>query len=144
MPRVIRPGQAGTFEETDRAAAARIAEIDSEARENRLGKIVERIFRVGIANSRGGTPVSMPAQETIIRIPPVEECEAVPAWEIQKQDRLLTVPGRDSPNGAYITVEDIEVQRVEGLAVNVTVLARNQFGVGIRMQLEPGTIVRRF
>ncbi len=144
MPRVVRPGISGSFDETGSAAAQRIAEIDAETRGSPLGKIVERIFRVGVASSRAGTPIAMPANETVIRIPPISECEAVPSWEIQRGDRLLTIPERESPNGSYITVQDIEIQRMKGTLINVVVLARNQFGVDIRMHLEPGTIVRRF
>jgi hypothetical protein len=86
----------------------------------------------------------MPAKERLVFVPKVEDCEEIPATEIERGNRLITVPERDSKMGTHVIVQDVEIQRIDGRPINVTVLARAQAGIEVRMQLEPGTLVRRF
>lgn len=144
--KIIQAGLAGSFDESTRAVEKAI-----EERKGRLADgddlIIERVFRVGVANSAAGTPVAMPARETVIRVPRIEECEEVPVFAVERGDRLRTVEHPRSVHGQvseFVRVQDVELVKLDGHLVHVTVLGRTSLGVDVAIQFEPGTIVRRF
>jgi len=121
-------------------------DLEREVLERLEKPVLHRIIKVGVANSRSGTPIAMPARTRVVRLPKPEECEEIPAMAIDKGDRLITNPERKSKLGGYIEVQEVEVQKLDGKAINVTVLARapQAGGLQTRMQMDPLTAVRRF
>jgi hypothetical protein len=102
-----------------------------------------RTIRVGVAGSREGIS-ALPARMAISYVPPVEECEEVPAYVISKGNRLLTVPAKKSKLGRYVLVQNVLHNRVGPVLANIEIDGKAEIGVRIHMSLDPKTLVRRF